>query len=889
MNALNRLISRRRLYTDLSAEIQEHLNEKIDALIAEGMSRAEATAQARREFGNATLLEERSRDIWQWPSVESFLADIRFAFRMLRKSPGFTAVAILTLALGIGANTALFSIVNGVLLKPLPYPHPEQLVTLHESKPNFPTGSISYPNFRDWQKNNHTFSAMAITRGYSFGLTGKGEAEQVNAEFISSNFFDILGVKPLLGRTFAPGEDEIGAAAPIALVSEGFWREKLGATPNVLGQTLILDGKAYTIVGVIPATFDLMTQSFIPKQIYVPFGQWSDPWITHRSAGLAIHGIGRLKPGVTLQQARADMASVTNALAAAYLTDDKGVGATILPIKDDMLANIPFYLEVLLGAVGFVLLIACVNVANLLLARSTGRTREFAIRAALGAGHVRLVRQMLTESLLLAILGGGLGLLLAQWGTRAALGLLPSTLPLPRAAEVNIDSHVLLFTMGISLLAGILFGLAPALKIVSPDMQNRLKEGGRGSSVARQRTQTVFVLVEIALTLVLLIGAGLMIRCLAVLGNVNPGFRSDHVLTFGITLRSSLFHASPDAVRAALRQTEDVMKFVPGVQSVSLSWGAFPMSGDDEQLFWLAGQPKPTSTTDMNWALSYVVDPDYLRVMRIPLKSGRFFTAQDNEHAPLVAVVDDVFARKFFGDQNPVGKRLLTTQSNDREIQIIGVVGHVNQWGLDSDNSNSLRAEMYTPYMQLADDAFPVAAFGTGVAIRYQGADTSVFNALRHALQQQNSDNIVYDAETMDGIISDSLAVRRFTMQVLGIFAALALLLSTIGIYGVLSYVVGQRSNEIGIRMALGAQRSDVLLLILGHGARMAAAGIAVGLLAALGLTRLMSGMLFGIGATDPLTFAGVSVLLALVALVACYIPARRAMKVDPMVALRYE
>jgi predicted permease len=420
-------------------------------------------------------------------------------------------------------------------------------------------------------------------------------------------------------------------------------------------------------------------------------------------------------------------------------------------------------------------------------------------------------------------------------------------------------------------------------------MQNRLKEGGRGSSLARQRTQRVFVLVEMAMTLVLLIGAGLMIRSLAALGNVDPGFQPDHVLTFGITLPAPMAHASPEAIRASLRQTEDVMKSVPGVQSVSLSWGAFPMSGDDEQFFWFAGQPKPTSIKDMNWSLSYVVDPDYLRVMGIPLKSGRFFTVQDNEHAPLVAVVDDVFARQFFGNENPVGKRLRSMQSDNSELEIIGVVGHVNQWGLDSDNSNSLRAQMYTPYMQLPPDSFPVAATGTGVVIRYRGADTPLFSTIRHALQQQNSDNIVYDAQTMDSIIFDSLVVRRFTMQVLGIFAALALLLSTIGIYGVLSYVVGQRSNEIGIRMALGAQRSDILRLILGHGARMAAAGIAVGLLAALGLTRLMSGMLFGIGATDPLTFVGVSVLLALVALVACYIPARRAMKVDPMAALRYE
>ena len=872
---------------DLADEVQHFVDQATAEFVGTGLSLEEARRAAKLQVRSMDVVREEIREHGWENVIESFFTDLRYGLRMLRKSPSFTTVAVLTLALGIGANSALFSIVDGVLLRPLPYPHPEQLVTLHESKPNFPTGSISYPNFRDWQKNNHTFAAMAIARGYEFGLTGRGEAERVRAEFISSNFFDILGVKPLLGRTFAPGEDEIGAGAPIILVSEGFWRQKLGATPDILGQTLTLDGKSYTIVGVIPAKFDLITQSFISKQIYVPFGQWGNPWLLHRSAGLAIHGIGRLKPGVTLDQSRADMASVTDSLAAAYPADDKGVGATILPIKDDMLADIPFYLEVLLGAVGFVLLIACVNVANLLLARSKSRTREFAIRAALGARHGQLIRQMLTESVLLAFLGGALGLLLAHWGTRGALGLLPSTLP--RSAEVNIDSRVLLFTTGISLLAGILFGLAPALKIARPDMLNRLKGGGRGYSVARQRTQNTFVVIEMAMTLVLLIGAGLMIRSLSALGNVDPGFRPDHVLTFGITLPASMSHESSDAIREALRQTEDVMKSVPGVQSVSLSWGAFPMSGDDEQFFWLAGQPKPTSIKDMNWALSYVVDSDYLQIMGIPLKSGRFFTQADNEHAPAVAVVDDVFARKFFGNQNPVGQRIRTTQSDNGEVQIIGVVGHVNQWGLDSDNSNSLRAEMYTPYMQLADGSFSIAANGTGVAIRYQGTDAPVFSAIRHALQRANSDNIVYDAQTMDSIISDSLAVRRFTMQVLGIFAALALLLSTIGIYGVLSYLVGQRSNEIGIRMALGAQRSDILRLILGHGARMAVAGIAVGLLTAFGSTRLMSGILFGIGASDPPTFVAVSALLALVALAGCYIPARRAMRVDPMVALRYE
>ncbi|HKV27624.1 MAG TPA: ABC transporter permease [Candidatus Acidoferrales bacterium] len=888
MKLLSSLFRRARIDGDMDAELRAHIQSRADDLERSGLPRAEAVRRARIEFGGYEKFKEECRDAVSAHFFETLFQDMRFALRTLRKSPGFTAVAVLTLALGIGANTALFSIINGVLLKPLPYPHPEQLFTLHESKPNFPTGSISYPNFRDWQKNNRTFSAMAIARGYNFSFTGKGEAERVRAEFITSDFFSILGIKPLLGRAFGPGEDEIGAAAPLAIVSEGFWREKLGAAPGILGKSLVLDGKSYTVVGVIPAKFDVTTGSFRAAQIYVPFGQWGNPWLIHRSAGLGIHGIGRLKPGVTLTQAQADMAAVTSALTAAYPADDKGIGASVIPMGESIVGRqVRFFLIVLLAAVGFVLLIACVNVANLLLARSTARAREFAIRAALGAGTGRLVRQLLTESVLLAIFGGALGVLLASWGTQGALALLPSALP--RATEVSLDARVLLYTTAISLLAGILFGLAPALKIARPDLQNHLKEGGRGASASRQRTQSVFVLIEVAMTMVLLVGAGLMIRSLSALWNVNPGFRPDNVLTFGLSLPPSLLHANPDTIRAAFRQTEDAMKTVPGVQAVSFSWGAFPMSGDDEFLFWFAGRPKPTTTSDMNWALSYVVDPDYLRVMGIPLKSGRFFTAADDEHAPTVAVIDDVFAHKFFGNRSPIGQRLRTTQSDNSEVEIIGVVGHVNQWGLDSDNTNSLRAQAYTPYMQLPEDSFAVAVSGTSVAVRYSGAAAPVYDAIHHALQRMNSENIVYGAGTMNEVISNSLAARRFSMQILGFFAALALLLSSVGIYGVVSYLVGRRSHEIGIRLALGAQRSDILRLILGHGARMAVAGIAIGLVAAFGLTRLMAGMLFGVGATDPVTFIGVSVLLIAVALAACYIPARRAMRVDPIVALRYE
>ena len=815
----------------------------------------------------------------------TFLEDLRYGLRMLRKNSGFTVVAVLTLALGIGANTALFSVVNGVLLNPLPFHDPDQLIALSESKPNFAQGSISYPNFIDWQRDNHTFSAMAIARGYAFSLTGMGEAEQVNAEFMSSDFFPLLGVQPMLGRAFAPGEDQVGAG-PVALISAGFWQRKFSGASDVLGKSLTLDGKNYTVVGVIPASFHLLAPSFQDSDLYVPIGQWHNNLLLKRGAGLGIHGFGRLKPGVTVEQARADMGTVTGNLAAAYPDDDKGIGANLVPLKQRMVGNVQPFLVVLLVAVGFVLLIACVNVANLLLARSTGRMREFAVRTALGATRTRVVRQLLTESVLLAIAGGLLGLLLAAWGTRASLGVLPTALP--RAEEIGLDARVLIFTIGISLLAGVLFGLAPALKASHSDLNATLKEGGRGMSATRHRAQSVFVVVEMAMALVLLIGAGLMIRSLTRLWRVDPGFNPDNVLTFGLSLPPSMMTASPDAIRSAFRQLDDKLASTPGVQSLSLIWAALPMSGDDEQLFWLDGQPKPANQNDMNWAINYIVEPDYLKVMGIPLQRGRFFTPQDNENASPVTVVDDVFARKYFPNQDLIGKRI-NVNNGDKPVEIVGVVGHVKQWGLDSDDKQSLRAQFYFPCMQMPAGFIAMTPSGTTVVVRSAGVVPTLLGSIRHTSEQMSSEQVIYAPQTMSEIISASLAAQRFSMILLGVFAALALVLAGVGIYGVISYAVGQRTHEIGIRMALGAQPLHIVRLILGRGGVLALAGVALGLVSALGLTRLMSSLLYGVRATDPLTFAGVATLLTLVAVAACFIPARRATKVDPMVALRYE
>ena len=884
MNFLRRWFRRDEWEREMREELRFHVEQQTAANIAAGMPREEARRQAVLQFGGAEGVKEKCREQSGGFWLETLGSDVRYGVRMMARSRGFTIVAILTLALGIGANTAIFSVVNGVLLNPLPFPHAEELVTLSESKPNFSTGSISYPNFRDWQRNNHTFAAMAISRQISFSLTGAGEAEQLNAALLSSDYFSLLGVKPVIGRTFAPGEDEVGAA-PIVLINEGLWKRKFGSSPDVLGRTITLSGASYTIVGVIPADLDLQVRSFRNSELYVPIGQWKNSFLLKRMAGLGIHGIGRLKPGVSIEQARADMNAVTENLAAAYPDDDKGIGAAVFPLKQDMVGWVRPILLLLLGAVGCVLLIACVNVANLMLARSSARTREFAIRSALGAGSGRLIRQLLTESILLGIIGGGIGLLLAVWGTRTALQLLPVTLP--RAAGVGLDARVLIFTIVMSIGAGILFGLAPALKARKPFLQEQLKESGRSASGARHRAQSVFVVVETALALVLLTGAGLMIRTLAQLWSQDPGFNPRNVVSINLSPPPSLMNTNAETVRAYSRELNGRLRATPGVQAVSMTWAAVPMAGDDEHLFWLDGQPKPASQNDMNWAVKYVVDPDYLKVMEIPLRRGRFFTQQDNEHAPSVAVIDETLAKKYFGADEAVGKRI-HLDGNDGTTEIVGVVGHVNQWGLGADAQN-LQAQLYLPSMQMPDGYTVLVSYGTSALVRFAGSTPGIIQSIRHTSREMNSEQVVYGEQTMDEIIADTISERKFTMILLGVFAALALALSSVGVYGVLSYAVGQRTQEIGIRVALGAQNSDVLKLVIGEGMALALIGVAIGIAAALGLTRWMANLLYGVSASDPVTFAAVAAVLLLVTMAACYIPARRAMRVDPMTALRYE
>ncbi len=809
--------------------------------------------------------------------MDILIKDLRFALRSLLRRPGFAAIALMTLALGIGINVALFSIVNGVLLSPLPFPHAEQLVALDQSKPNFETGAIPYPNFLDLKRENQTFAAMMIYRGAEFSLIGTGDPERVHGRFVSADFCSVFGIAPSVGRGFLPHEDEPGVT-PTVLISHELWQRKFAGDRGIINRTMTLDDRSYYIIGVLPADF----RYFQKGDVFVPIGQLDAPALKRRGAGLGLHGIGRLKPGVTVEQGRADLNRIYQNLAIAYPGTNKGNSAYVAPLKKRVVGEIGPTLWMLLGAVGFVLLIACVNVGNLMLARASGRNREFAIRAALGAGWWRLVRQSLTESLLLSFGGGALGLLVAYWATHAALSLLPTTLP--RAQEVSIDYRVLLFLLGLSILSGVLAGLAPALR--SSRFAGDLKESGRGNIGTRSRAQATLVAVEVALAVVLLIGGGLMIRSLRALWSIDPGFRSDNLMTFGLNLAPSVRNDTPDAIRANLRQVSDQINSVPGVQAASLQWGAFPILDEDDTLFWIEGEPKPQTGSDMHATLNAAVEPTYLTAMGIPLKQGRFFDKHDDENVPWVVVVDEVFANKFFPQGDAIGKRI--HQGNDNAQTIIGVVGHVKQWGLDSDDAQPLRAQMYEPLRQFPDQGVAQFASGVRVVARTAGSQPPI-DAIRSLVKSLNGQNLISNPQTMNEAIAESLSRRRFAMVLLDSFAVLALLMASLGLYGVISYLVERRTPELGIRIALGAQSWSVLRLVLTDGIKMALVGVAVGLLAALALTRFMDGIVYGVSTTDPLTFVVITLVLILVAVLACCLPALRATRVDPLVALRQE
>ena len=890
---LRALFGARRAGDEFAAELESHLQMHIDDNVRAGMSPGEARRQALIQLGGVEQTRQAMRERNTLPWFEYLVQDVRFALRQLRKAPGFTAVVIITLALGIGVNTALFSIVNTVLLHPIVLPHPRELVAIDASKPNFEHGSISYPNFRDWQRDNRSFTGLAIFRHTGFVLTGSGDSERLHGDYVSADIFSVLGVKPILGRLFAPGEDEIGRG-PLVIIGQGFWARKFGSDPHVLGRALTLDGRDFTIIGVIPASFDFRYSTFRAEDVYVPIGQWQTGALKLRAAGLGIHGVARLKPGVTLAQARDDMNAVSDHLAAIYPEDDHGLRATVTPLRDALVGNVQPILLVLLAAVGFVLLIACVNVANLLLARSSARAQEFGVRLALGASRKRIVRQLLTESILLSLTGGLLGLLLAAWGTGAALKLVPA--PLPRASQIHLSPLVLVFTFLVSFAVGIFFGLFPAWSAARQQPQESLRESGRTVHGSRHRAQDWLVIFEMAAALVLLAGAGLTIRSLVALSRTDPGFQPKGILTFSLAVPNSPAISTDDGARAYIRAIDRQIRSVPGVRAVSLTWASLPLTGDDdEQLFWLSGETKPADLNDMHWALRYIVEPDYLNVFRIPLLRGRFLSDADRFDAPFAVVVDQDFAHQFFGEANPIGQTINLTDPEEKAT-IVGEVGHVMQWGLDNDAGEPLHAETYLSLVQISKYSLvSPAGFTSDIVVRADHPDT-VFPDIQSALRRMNAQQVAYGPETVDQFIAEGLAARRFSMILLAAFAALALVLASIGLYGVISYLVSQRTQEMAIRMALGADRSGVLLWVLRRGATLAGIGIGAGIIAAFLVTRLMSrisiarsSMIYGVRPWDPLTMIGVIAVLICVALAACYIPARRAASVDPMQALRSE
>jgi predicted permease len=808
--------------------------------------------------------------------------DLRYALRQLRKSPGFTTVAVVTLALGIGANTAIFSVVEGVVLAPLHYREPDQLVMVWENNPRFPRVWDSYPNFQDWQRSARSFQQMAAFREQQIDLTVPGAPSHLRASQISSGFFSTLGTGLALGREFTPQENQPGGA-PVVVISHHLWRERFGRSPEVLGKRVTLDGANYSIVGVAPPGFHLIDDA----DVYMPLGQLDPLLLNNRASHDGIFTFARLKPGVSLSQSQAEMSTIQSGLDRLYPNDNRDLGIYVEPLKQVIVGDASQTLALLLGAVGLVLLIACANVANLLLARSAGRSKEFAIRSALGANRARLTRQLLTESVVLSVIGAGLGSLLAFLGVRSALPAVPGILP--RSEDVSVNAPVLLYTFIVSLVVGILFGLAPALKSWSADPQLSLKEGGRGLISVHRRTQSSFVVAQVALTLLLLVGAGLLLRTILRLWNVNPGFDTNNIVALKVGVPHSLTK-TPSGTRAAYEQLIERIRQIPGVEAADFTT-AVPLSGEGGYLpFWLDSQ-KPESlqaAPRMGW---FLTGPDYFRTMGMQLLQGRFLTDHDDTTSPCVAVIDTNFARAFFPDGKPIGHTITAGFAAFGPCPVVGIVNHVKYADLqDSAPANQYQA--YYSLYQVPDQWVPLNYPDASIVVRTPLDAAKLIPAIKAAVYQSSGDQPIYNVQTMQQIISNSMSEQRFPMILLGAFAALALLLASVGIYGMISYSVTQRVQEIGIRMALGADKAKVLRLFIGQELKLVLSGIAIGTLGALLLTRTLrsfSHLLYGVGSWDPLTFATVSLVLIALAALAGYIPARRAAKVDPMVALRYE
>ncbi len=885
---LRSLFRRSRVEQELDEELHYHLERKIEENIARGMTPEEARYAALRAMGGVERRKEECRDMRRVRWIEDPAKDLRYGLRTLLKNPGFTLIAVITLALGIGANTAIFSVVNTVLLRPLPYPQPERLIRIWRaaSTTGLNPHNLSIPDYREFRDNCRSCEQMGAYYSGSVNLLGRDEPERIEGVIVTANLFPLLQAPPMLGRSFLPSEEQFGQHRVVVL-SHGLWRRRFGSDPGIIGQALTLDDESHTVIGVMPADFQFPNRGI---ELWRPMAfAPSDRMDTRANSFTSV--IARLRPGAAMEQARTEIEAISRRLEQEY-KENAGNGVLIWPLGEEEVRDIRPALLVLLGAVGFVLLIACANVANLLLARATARQREMAVRATLGATRSRMFRQLLTESLLLGILGGAAGLLLAQWGIRQLVNMGPQNLP--RLNEIGLDGRVLAFTCLVSLLTGAIFGLMPALQASRLDLNESLKEGGRASigGPGGRNLRSLLVAIEIALSLVLLIGAGLMIKSFSRLQQVDPGFNPEKVLTMRISLPRAKYR-QPHQVAGFYRQAIERVAGAPGVRSAGVTT-ALPLAGGGwGKSLSIEDRPAATALDQVPNVQYRLMSHGYFRTMGITLQKGRFFTEQDSEQTPPVAIINETVARRFWPNEDPVGKRiwmgppeslvahLLPAGYTFPRMTIVGVVSDVRQDGL---NQPAL-PEVYTPQVQAGGEMRP----SMFLAVRTDSDPVGLTASVRNQVWAVDKDQPVVNIMTMEQRLADSVSRPRFNMFLLGVFAGVALVLAAVGIYGVISYGVTQRTHEIGIRMTLGAQAGNVLRLVVGQGMRLVLAGVLVGLLMSLALTWLMKGLLFGVSATDPLTFVLIAALLVTVALLACYLPARRATKVDPVVALRCE
>jgi predicted permease len=849
------------------------------------VKREAAESRAQRGFGGLDLAKEEYRHQRSFERFDHVIRDLRYASRSLRKSPGFTVAAILTLALAIGANTAIFSAFEGVVLAPLPYHDPNRMVIVALYNPALKSPTFtSYPDFLDWQRSSRSFEQIAAFRDQGFDLTNPGEPEHVGGTAVSSNFFRTLGENLALGRELSAEEDWI-TGPPAVVISDRLWRERFAGSTTALGKTVALNGADYTVVGVLRPGFRLNQQQ---ADVYTALGRGDTLFLSDR----AIHNIlciARLQPEVSIDQARAEMNTVQEQIDQLNPDTERSLGVYVVPLKQALVGDVGGTLLLLLGAVGVLLLIACANVVNLLLTRSAVRRREFAVRLALGASSAQMVREAVTESVLLSLIGGILGLAFAKWGLNLALAAVPGSLP--RIENIGLNLRVLLFAFGVSAAVGIVFGLLPALKSSKIDPQSGLKDGERGSAAGHQRMQSVLAILQIALTLVLLMGGSLLFRTIHNLWAVNPGFDARHIITFRVGLSSSVT-STPSKERVAYAQLVERIRHIPGVEDADFSANVALSGQGNEGPFWVGSQ-QPASLAEIPRAIYCPVGPDYISTMKIPLLRGRSFTQADKVDSEKVAMIDSLLARAYFPDGDAVGRTITFPRwgaARNVAFRIIGVVGHVEHYRLDG--SLGEKPQIYYSFYQLPDEAVPAFGAENTVAVRTQLDVAAVMPAIRKAVYEAGADQPVYNIQTMQELVSRSMGRQRFPTLLLVAFAGLALALASVGTYGVISYSTSQRMREIGIRIALGANRRDVLRMIFRQGLRLALIGIGIGTSAALILAKALpsfSHLLYGIGASDPLTFAGTSFVLMSTAILACYVPARRAAQLDPTIVLRSE